>query len=304
MGDATDGQLTFKVTDRAGYEAYANLTVEVDNTPPTVDSLAITTFPDHIGPTYRWWRPQGLAWGLNVTWSNSDADSGVANGTLDWNSSVDVYDQFGIRCGADGQENVGDLDDDGSCMIEITVTVWDGVNNSGSDVYTIMFDADAPGITLVDVDESHDNVYYNGTLFYSNDEDGLAAEFEFIVQDDESGSGRGNASATPAFGNTPTDDDYIGGGGWNLAYILHQGETSGPITIYVSDNVGNEVTTVVGTVLDSRGVAVRAGHHCAQPLMDRLGVPATVRASFGLYNTADDVHRLVDALMTAGEVFS
>ncbi len=52
----------------------------------------------------------------------------------------------------------------------------------------------------------------------------------------------------------------------------------------------------IATILDSEGVAVRAGHHCAQLVMKRYGVPATARASFYLYNTTDDVDRLVDAL--------
>jgi cysteine desulfurase/selenocysteine lyase len=52
----------------------------------------------------------------------------------------------------------------------------------------------------------------------------------------------------------------------------------------------------VGTILDHHGVAIRAGHHCAQPLMARLGVPATARASFALYNTRADVDRLIDGL--------
>ena len=59
----------------------------------------------------------------------------------------------------------------------------------------------------------------------------------------------------------------------------------------------------VGTVLDTMGVAVRTGHHCAQPLMQRLGVPATVRASFGLYNTTDDVDQLVLGLHAVKEMF-
>ncbi len=59
----------------------------------------------------------------------------------------------------------------------------------------------------------------------------------------------------------------------------------------------------VGTVLDTMGIAVRTGHHCAQPLMARLGVPATVRASFGLYNTTDDVDRLVQGLLAVKEMF-
>jgi len=60
----------------------------------------------------------------------------------------------------------------------------------------------------------------------------------------------------------------------------------------------------VGTVLDTRGVAVRAGHHCAQPVMKRYGVSATVRASFGVYNTSDEVDALVRGLHEAREVFS
>ncbi len=59
----------------------------------------------------------------------------------------------------------------------------------------------------------------------------------------------------------------------------------------------------LATVLDAGGVAVRAGHHCAQPLMQHLKVPATVRASFGVYNTRDDVDRLVEGLAEARQRF-
>ncbi len=59
----------------------------------------------------------------------------------------------------------------------------------------------------------------------------------------------------------------------------------------------------VATVLDTEGIAVRAGHHCAQPLMKWLGVTATARASFYLYNTEEDVERLVQALIRAKEFF-
>ena len=60
----------------------------------------------------------------------------------------------------------------------------------------------------------------------------------------------------------------------------------------------------VGTILDREGVAIRAGHHCAQPLMHRLGVAATVRASVGLYSTREDVDALVRAVRKAREVFA
>jgi len=59
----------------------------------------------------------------------------------------------------------------------------------------------------------------------------------------------------------------------------------------------------LGTILDAEGVAVRTGHHCAMPVMTFFGLPATARASFGCYNTEDDVARLVAALTRAREVF-
>lgn len=59
----------------------------------------------------------------------------------------------------------------------------------------------------------------------------------------------------------------------------------------------------VGTVLDLHGVAVRAGHHCAQPLMHRFGIPGTVRAGFSLYNTRAEVDQLVEGLVEARKVF-
>ena len=59
----------------------------------------------------------------------------------------------------------------------------------------------------------------------------------------------------------------------------------------------------IGTILDQDGVCVRAGHHCAQPTMDRFGVSATVRASFGIYNDRDDVDALVAGLRKVQEMF-
>ena len=60
----------------------------------------------------------------------------------------------------------------------------------------------------------------------------------------------------------------------------------------------------IGTILDAEGVAVRAGHHCAQPVMKRYDVSATVRASFGVYNTSDDIEALVRGLHKVREVFA
>ena len=60
----------------------------------------------------------------------------------------------------------------------------------------------------------------------------------------------------------------------------------------------------VGTILDAEGIAVRTGHHCAQPLMDRFGVPATVRASLAFYNTKEEIDTLVKGIDRVIEVFS
>ena len=59
----------------------------------------------------------------------------------------------------------------------------------------------------------------------------------------------------------------------------------------------------IGTIVDRTGVAVRAGHHCAQPVMDAFGVAATARASVGLYNTKAEIDALVEAIETVREFF-
>jgi cysteine desulfurase/selenocysteine lyase len=59
----------------------------------------------------------------------------------------------------------------------------------------------------------------------------------------------------------------------------------------------------VGTILDQQGIAIRTGHHCAQPVMQRFGVPATARASFGLYNTKEEIDALVSGIKKVQEVF-
>jgi cysteine desulfurase / selenocysteine lyase len=59
----------------------------------------------------------------------------------------------------------------------------------------------------------------------------------------------------------------------------------------------------VGTILDHHGVAVRAGHHCAMPVMQRFGIPATVRVSIALYNTHQDIDALIEGLGKVREIF-
>ena len=59
----------------------------------------------------------------------------------------------------------------------------------------------------------------------------------------------------------------------------------------------------LGTILDQQGIAIRAGHHCTQPLMERFGIPATARASFGMYNTPQEVDALTEGLGKVREVF-
>jgi cysteine desulfurase/selenocysteine lyase len=59
----------------------------------------------------------------------------------------------------------------------------------------------------------------------------------------------------------------------------------------------------IGTILDDEGVAIRAGHHCAQPLMDHLGVPATARASFAAHNDSSDIDALLRGLDKVKRIF-
>jgi cysteine desulfurase/selenocysteine lyase len=78
------------------------------------------------------------------------------------------------------------------------------------------------------------------------------------------------------------------------------GDERGGIVSFAMDGVHAHD---VSEILDRHGVAVRAGHHCAQVLMERLGVPATTRASFAVYNTRAEVDRLIDGLLDARRVF-
>jgi cysteine desulfurase/selenocysteine lyase len=87
----------------------------------------------------------------------------------------------------------------------------------------------------------------------------------------------------------------------------------GGVTVYgpedvrsgiVSFNVAGVHPHDLATVLDQQGVAIRAGHHCCQPLWHRYGVPGSARASFGLYNTMDDVEALIEGVQAAQRLFA
>ncbi|SEF48051.1 cysteine desulfurase [Jhaorihella thermophila] len=88
-----------------------------------------------------------------------------------------------------------------------------------------------------------------------------------------------------------------------LNWLTLQGTAPGKAAIFSFTLQGAAHAHDISTILDKKGVAVRAGHHCAGPLMERLGVTATCRASFGLYNTREEVDALVEALELAHELF-
>ncbi len=90
---------------------------------------------------------------------------------------------------------------------------------------------------------------------------------------------------------------------FGLNWLTVQGDAPGKGAIFSFTLQGGAHPHDVSTVVDRKGVAVRAGHHCAQPLMAHLGVSATCRASFGLYNTHAEVDALVDALETCHDLF-
>ena len=96
------------------------------------------------------------------------------------------------------------------------------------------------------------------------------------------------------------------------SYCMEQLQTIDGLKIYgpaegrdavVSFNVGDIHHLDMGTLLDRLGIAVRTGHHCAQPLMDRLGISGTVRASFALYNTKEEIDALVAGIRRVSQMF-
>ena len=89
-----------------------------------------------------------------------------------------------------------------------------------------------------------------------------------------------------------------------LNWLNVQGQSADKAAIFSFTLEGAAHAHDISTVLDKRGVAVRAGHHCAQPLMEHLGVSATCRASLGLYNTEEEIDVLVDALGLCHELFA
>ena len=94
-------------------------------------------------------------------------------------------------------------------------------------------------------------------------------------------------------------------------YCMEQLQTIPGLTVYgkqerdavVSFNVGDIHHLDMGTLLDRLGIAVRTGHHCAQPLMHRLGITGTVRASFALYNTKEEIDTLVEGINSIAKMF-
>lgn len=90
--------------------------------------------------------------------------------------------------------------------------------------------------------------------------------------------------------------------GLNWLNIQGNSKTKGAIFSFTLEGAAHPHD--ISTVVDQRGIAVRAGHHCAQPLMEHLGVSATCRASFGMYNTTEEVDKLVSALELCNELFN
>ena len=77
-----------------------------------------------------------------------------------------------------------------------------------------------------------------------------------------------------------------------------------PDSAAVSFLVGNIHPTDIGTILDRLGIAIRTGHHCAQPLMEELNIPGTARASFAVYNTKEEIETLVQGVTRAVRMLS
>ncbi len=98
--------------------------------------------------------------------------------------------------------------------------------------------------------------------------------------------------------------DYARGRLAGLNWLQVQGQSASKGAIFSFTLDGAAHAHDISTVLDKKGVAVRAGTHCAMPLMEHMGVGATCRASFGMYNTTDEVDALVDALELCHDLFA
>ena len=123
---------------------------------------------------------------------------------------------------------------------------------------------------------------------------GLGAALEYMM-----GHGMDNIAAHEA-----ALTQYARGRLDGLNWLQIQGKAAGKGAIFSFTLDGAAHAHDISTILDKKGVAVRAGHHCAGPLMDHLGVTATCRASFGMYNTEAEVDALIDALELAHDLFA
>jgi cysteine desulfurase/selenocysteine lyase len=122
---------------------------------------------------------------------------------------------------------------------------------------------------------------------------GLGAAIEYLE-----GLGMASVAAHEAALKTYAEERL---GGLNWLTVHGKAPNKGAIFSFTMEGPAHPHD--ISTIIDRKGVAVRAGHHCAQPLMKRLGVPATCRASFGLYNTTEEVDVLVEALQLCRELF-
>jgi len=122
---------------------------------------------------------------------------------------------------------------------------------------------------------------------------GLGAALEYLMD-----LGMDNIAAHEAMLRDYTNSKLSG---LNWLNIQGNSATKGAIFSFTLDGAAHPHD--ISTVVDKKGIAVRAGHHCAQPLMAHLGLTATCRASFGLYNTTDEVDKLVEALELCHDLF-
>ncbi|WP_421704167.1 cysteine desulfurase [Aliiroseovarius sp.] len=115
---------------------------------------------------------------------------------------------------------------------------------------------------------------------------GLGAALEYLME-----LGMENVAAHEAGLAAYATERFAG-----LNWVNVQGQAAGKAAIFSITMDGAAHAHDLSTILDKKGIAVRAGHHCAQPLMEHLGVAATARASFGVYNTKAEVDKLVEGL--------
>ena len=191
---------------------------------------------------------------MHFTWTNSDGSSGLGSGEMDWDSSENEDDEFGIDAGTDGTHTVSGLGGSVTGNITVTLRIIDNVGNINSSVLMFNFDANDPGnLAIASINEltGADNIFFDTgarKLYYNSS---VPIQFHLVITFDDVGVGRNRTVGADIFGEIPQNSSYSGG--HYLYYSIEPAEnTAGNgyvITVY--DLVGRSSTITFDVIRDT-----------------------------------------------------